>query len=78
MVDADRYRNPDEDLPLDFDTNRISITPLDLQQEPMNLAHLKREITGRWPMTSLKKSSALSLNSICSTKLKASLKKQRS
>ena len=22
MVDADRYRNPDDDLPLDFDANR--------------------------------------------------------
>lgn len=103
VVDADRYRNPDDDLPLDFDINRenyyqdlgqttdatafveqlrgemssalellnrempknrkvrilsqgknrISITPLTPQQEPMNLAYLKREITGRWPMTSL-------------------------
>lgn len=103
VVDADRYRNPDDDLPLDFDANRenyyqdlgqttdatafveqlrsemssalellnrempknrkvrilsqgknrISITPLAPQQEPMNLAYLKREITGRWPMTSL-------------------------
>ncbi len=33
--------------------NANSITPLTLQQEPMNLAYLKREITGRWPMTSL-------------------------
>lgn len=103
VVDADRYRNPDDDLPLDFDANRenyyqdlgqttdattfveqlrskmsaalellnqempknrkvrilsqgknqISITPLTPQQEPMNLAYLKQEITGRWPMTSL-------------------------
>lgn len=95
--DADRYRNPDDDLPLDFDINResyyrdlgqtinatafaeklrsemssalellnrdmpknrkvrilsqgknrISITPLTPQQEPMNLAYLKREITER-------------------------------
>ncbi|QOI95902.1 Tn3 family transposase [Aeromonas salmonicida] len=103
VIDADRYRNPDDDLPLDFDINRasyyhdlgqtvnatafveklrgemssalellnreipknrkvrilsqgknrISITPLTPQQEPMNLAYLKREITSRWPMTSL-------------------------
>jgi len=92
VIDADRYRNPDDDLPLDFDINResyyhdlgqtidatafveklrgemssalellnreipknrISITPLTPQQEPMNLAYMKREITERWPMTSL-------------------------
>ncbi|CDZ76841.1 Transposase, TnpA family [Legionella massiliensis] len=103
VADADRYRNLDDDLPLDFEANRenyyqdlgqttntmafveqlrsemgsalellnreipknrkvrilsqgknrISITPLTPQQEPMNLAYLKREITGRWPMTSL-------------------------
>lgn len=103
VIDADRYRNPDDDLPLDFDINResyyhdlgqtinatafveklrgemssalellnrempknrkvrilsqgknrISITPLTPQEEPMNLAYLKREITERWPMTSL-------------------------
>lgn len=103
VVDADRYRNPDDDLPQDFDANRenyyrdlgqttdatafvsqlrdemnaalaalnrdmprnrkvkilsqgknrISITPFEPQEEPVNLAGLKREIAGRWPMTSL-------------------------
>lgn len=103
VVDADRYRNPDDDLPIDFEKNRenyyqdlgqtldstifvkqlrqsintsleklnqgipknskvriltqgknrISITPLTPQQEPMNLVYLKHEITTRWPMTSL-------------------------
>lgn len=100
---SDRFRNPDEDLPGDFDTkreeyyaalnvpreaqefidslktsmaealttlnqgmpknpkvkilergkNRISITPLDEQPEPKNLAALKAEILARWPATSL-------------------------
>ena len=103
VVDADKYRNPDDDLPLDFDAkrdtyyqdlghsldaadfiaalkeamrqslvelnnglpnnakvrilatgkNNISITPLETQSEPPNLAFLKRDIMGRWPMTSL-------------------------
>lgn len=97
VVDADRYRNPDDDLPQDFDANRenyyrdlvqttnaaafvsqlrddmnaalealnrdkpknrkikilsqgknrISITPFEPQEEPVNLAGLKREIAGR-------------------------------
>jgi TnpA family transposase len=100
---ADNFRNPDEDLPADFDDKResyyldlghstdctvfiesiqnkmrsvlstlnhgipknqlvriksnckkcISITPFEAQQEPGNLIGLKREIAGRWPMTSL-------------------------
>jgi TnpA family transposase len=33
--------------------NQIVITPLDAQPEPMNLGYLKRDIAGRWPMTSL-------------------------
>ncbi|CAD6104397.1 Tn3 family transposase [Escherichia coli] len=33
--------------------NRISITPFEPQEEPVNLTGLKREIAGRWPMTSL-------------------------
>lgn len=33
--------------------NRISITPFEPQEEPVNLASLKREIAGRLPMTSL-------------------------
>lgn len=103
VVGADRYRNPDDDLPQDFDANRenyyrdlgkttdatafvsqlrhemnaalavlnrdmprnrkvkilsqgknrISITPFEPREEPVNLAGLKREIAGRWPMTSL-------------------------
>jgi TnpA family transposase len=103
VVDADKYRNPDEDVPFDFEDNResyyqdlghsldatvfidqirdevrqaldslnkgmpknekarillqgknqIVITPLDAQPEPMNLGYLKRDIAGRWPMTSL-------------------------
>jgi len=31
----------------------ISITPFEAQEEPSNLISLKREIAGRWPMTSL-------------------------
>ena len=100
---ADRYRNPDEDLPADFDirrdehyaalglprdadafiarvqtemtealatfdaglaTNpfvrilkrgggRITLTPLEKQEDPAGLAALKTEIGRRWPMTSL-------------------------
>lgn len=100
---SDRFRNPDEDLPGDFETkreeyyaaldvpreaqefidglktsmaealatlnkgmpknakvkilergkNRISLTPLDEQAEPKNLAALKAEILARWPATSL-------------------------
>lgn len=33
--------------------NRIRLTPLDPQQEPMQLRALKGEISKRWPMTSL-------------------------
>ena len=100
---ADKFRNPDEDLPADFKDKRedyylnlghstdssefiadiqermrsvlteldqgitnnqkvrllnrgkknISITPFEAQEEPLNLTALKREIAGRWPMTSL-------------------------
>ncbi len=103
VVSADRYRNPDDDLPADFGDkredyyqelrlstdatvftqrlhedlqqalielnnslpknnkarilsqgkNKISITPLDAQLEPLNLHGLKREVIERWPMTSL-------------------------
>lgn len=35
------------------DDHRISVTPFDPQSEPENLATLKREITQRWPGTSL-------------------------
>jgi TnpA family transposase len=100
---AQRYRNPEEDLPSDFPEARdtyyqaleqpldpdtfmtrlqhqmhqalqtldtgmphnpgvkilqrpkgwIRVSPLDRLPEPTNLAHLKAEITRRWPMTSL-------------------------
>jgi TnpA family transposase len=100
---ADKFRNPDEDLPADFADKRehyyldlghstdssifieslkekmssvlaelnqglpdnpkvrilkngkkaISITPFEPQEEPVSLTALKREIAGRWPMTSL-------------------------
>ena len=100
---ADRYRNPDEDLPVDFDIRRdehyatlglprdadafiarvqtdmtealamfhsglaanpfvrilkrgggrITLTPLEKQEDPVGLAALKTEIGRRWPMTSL-------------------------
>lgn len=100
---ADRYRNPDDDLPADFDVNRaayylklrqpeeadrfvqnlqrvmhcaldeldtnlthnpkvrlresgknrIVLTPLDRQPEPLQLRSLKTEVGRRWPMTSL-------------------------
>ena len=103
VVGADRYRNPDDDLPLDFEARRqeyyaalkqppggdqfvaglkqsmvaalerfdatvarnpkvrlverrkgrIILTPCDPQPEPANLSSLKREVTRRWPMTSL-------------------------
>jgi TnpA family transposase len=103
VVGANRYRNPDEDLPADFEEHRpryyqaldlsldpdrfvaelqvemrealqaldaglpadrlvrighkrdgwISVTPLDAQAEPPNLATLKAEITATWPMTGL-------------------------
>ncbi len=103
VVNADKFRNPDEDLPADFDDKRedyyldlghstdssvfiesiqekmcsaladlnkeipdnqkvrilthgkkrISITPFEAQEEPISLTALKREIAGRWPMTSL-------------------------
>lgn len=100
---ADRFRNPDEDLPDDFDAKRdsyyadlglprdaaawiadlkqemanalamlnkgmphnakvkilergphkLSVSPLDVQAEPRNIAALKTEILRRWPATSL-------------------------
>jgi len=100
---ADRYRNPDEDLPVDFEVRRdehyaalglprdadafiarvqaemtqalgtfdsglaanpyvrilkrgggrITLTPLEKQEDPLGLAALKTEIGRRWPMTSL-------------------------
>jgi len=103
VVGADRYRNPDDDLPKDFEhrraayyadlkltpdakefsagiradlerellllnqtilrndkvrllwrgENRISITPFKPVAEPKGLEAIKREISGRWPMTSL-------------------------
>lgn len=103
VVGANRYRNPDEDLPADFDQNRedyyralnlpldaeqfitglqaemrealimfdaglktnpyvrltgkdggwITLTPLDAQPDPPNLAALKAELNALWPMTSL-------------------------
>ena len=103
VLGADRYRNPDDDLPVDFEVrrqeyytalkqprganafvarlkrsmvvaleqlnatipknpyvrlvdqrqSRIVLTPLTPQPEPVNLASLKREVTRRWPMTSL-------------------------
>lgn len=104
VVGANRYRNPDEDLPTDFDlkrenyyqllaqplsgkefiekvkvkmsdeltalnrslpqdaevrivnyqgTSRISLTPLEAQPDPPNLASLKKIIATRWAMTSL-------------------------
>ena len=103
VVGANRYRNPDEDLPADFERNRehyyqalelpleverfitdlqaemrealsaldaglktnpavrlstksggwITLTPLDAQPDPPNLARLKAELNATWPMTSL-------------------------
>ncbi|WP_445766581.1 Tn3 family transposase [Rheinheimera sp.] len=103
VIGADRYRNPEDDLPQDFGLkrdfyynelgktqdaqlfvtqlqeqmrqalsglntsipknqkvrlftsgkNRISITPLSEQAEPLNINRLKGEIQSRWPMTSL-------------------------
>jgi hypothetical protein len=103
VVGANRYRNPDEDLPADFETNRdehykalnlpldadrfitqlqdemrealvtldaslkknpavrigpkggrwITLTPLDKQPDPPNLAAFKAELNATWPMTSL-------------------------
>lgn len=100
---ANRYRNPDEDLPVDFEERQeenykalnqpldadsfittlkqemiqgleklnegmpknpkvritdkgkgwISLSPLEPQEEPVNLIRIKGEITRRWPMTSL-------------------------
>jgi len=103
VVGANRYRNPDEDLPADFEANRdehykalnlpldagrfitllqdemrealgtlnaglkknpavrispkgggwITLTPLDKQPDPPNLAAFKTELNATWPMTSL-------------------------
>ena len=103
IVGADRYRNPDEDLPVDYEqrreenyealklsldpetfiaqlskemneklTNldarmpqnkkvrisshnkgRIIVTPLEPQDEPINLTKMKSELFQRWPMTNL-------------------------
>jgi hypothetical protein len=103
VVGADRHRNPDEDLPSDFEAKRepyyealgqprdadvfvtrleqsmrdslvllkgglprnqnvkiidrgkghLSVSPLESQPEPINLAALKAEISRRWPMTHL-------------------------
>ncbi len=105
VVGANRYRNPESDLPTDFDSQRevyfqalkqplsvelfidnlqrqmhsaltlldkglpknkyvviqqlknkkswIKLSPLNPQDEPVNLVRLKAEITRRWPMTSL-------------------------
>jgi TnpA family transposase len=100
---ADRFRNPDADLPGDFEqrrsnyyeslklprsaeefaasirremaavlehldrtlpsnphvhivervSGRLSVSPLEAQPEPLNLAALKTEVSTRWPMTSL-------------------------
>ena len=101
VVGANRYRNPELDLPTDFEEHReayyqalklppnvdefisslqeqmetalstfndglpnnpkvkilpvgqIRLSPLEAQPEPTNIARLKREVVGRWPMTSL-------------------------
>jgi hypothetical protein len=103
VIGANRYRNPDEDLPADFEANReahynaldlpldadrfinelqnemrealgtldaglkknpavrigpkgggwITLTPLDKQPDPPNLAAFKAELNATWPMTSL-------------------------
>ena len=104
VVGADRYRNPDDDLPSDFEVKRdeyyaelkqpqaaeefvarlkssmaeslatlddeiprnqtvrivergskarIQLSKVEAQPDPVNLSHLKAEITRRWPMTSL-------------------------
>jgi TnpA family transposase len=103
VVGANRYRNPDEDLPADFEANHdeyyralnlpldaerfiedlqaemrealstldtglkknryvrigpkgggwITLTPLDAQPDPPNLAAFKAELNATWPMTSL-------------------------
>jgi hypothetical protein len=103
VVGANRYRNPDEDLPADFEAKRdehykalnlpldadrfitqlrdemrealgtlntglkknpavrispkaggwITLTPLDKQPDPPNLAAFKAELNATWPMTSL-------------------------
>jgi hypothetical protein len=101
VVGANRYRNPELDLPTDFELHReayyqalklpqdvdefitslqeqmetalstfndglptnpkveilpvgqIRLSPLEAQAEPTNIARLKSELVGRWPMTSL-------------------------
>ena len=103
VVGANRYRNPDDDLPVDFEVQRdtyyaalqlpqdekvfigqmrqeleralqklnlelpanrhvrlldkrgrwISLSPLEAQEEPKNLAAIKAGLIERWPMTSL-------------------------
>ncbi len=103
VVGADRYRNPEEDLPADFEQhrdayyqalklptavddfitplqqamkealqmfndglpnnpkvkirkkgkNRIRLSPLEKQPEPVNIGRLKTQLIQRWPMTSL-------------------------
>ncbi|MBV8557523.1 MAG: Tn3 family transposase, partial [Planctomycetaceae bacterium] len=103
VVGANRYRNPDDDVPADFEAQRtsyyqalnlpleadrfiadvqaemrqtlhtldaglptnalvriglkragwITVTPLDAQPDPPNLAALKTEVTATWPMTGL-------------------------
>ncbi len=101
VVGANRYRNPELDLPTDFEQHReayyqalklpqdvdkfiaslqeqmetalstfndglpnnpkveilpagqIRLSPLEAQPEPTNIARLKTELVGRWPMTSL-------------------------
>ena len=104
VVGANRYRNPDDDLPADFEAKRgeyyaelkqprtaeafvaglkramadslatfdkemsrnrtvrivehgskvrIQLSKVEAQPDPINLSHLKAEITRRWPMTSL-------------------------
>ncbi len=101
VVGANRYRNPELDLPTDFEQHReayyqalnlpqdvdkfiaslqeqmetalstfndglpnnpkveilpvgqIRLSPLEAQPEPTNIARLKTELLGRWPMTSL-------------------------
>ncbi|WP_319585670.1 Tn3 family transposase [uncultured Desulfobulbus sp.] len=45
--------NPKVKIVAKKDGHRISITPFEPQPEPINLATLKREITQRWPGTSL-------------------------
>lgn len=52
-LDESISTNPKVNIVQKKDGSKISITPFEPQTEPENLANLKREITQRWPGTSL-------------------------